>query len=134
MKLFLDANILFTAAHNPAGKSAFIIELGVDGYFELVTCELAVEEASRNLDLKFPKARKQLDTFLNKIESKPTVTKGRCPVELPEKDRPILLSAIHSKATHLVTGDVRDFGKYMNRPNLTAGVILQTPSQFLNSI
>ena len=31
MRIFLDANILFTAAHNPNGKAALVIELGRSG-------------------------------------------------------------------------------------------------------
>jgi len=30
--LFLDANVLFTAAHNPSGKAALVLELGTLGY------------------------------------------------------------------------------------------------------
>jgi hypothetical protein len=36
-RLFLDANVLFTAAHNPNGKAAFLISLGRAGLFQLVT-------------------------------------------------------------------------------------------------
>jgi hypothetical protein len=56
------------------------------------------------------------------------------PVPLPEKDRPILEAAIHCKATHLLTGDVKDFGPFMNNPNITSGVIIQTVSQFLTDL
>ena len=45
MRVFLAANILFTAAHNPAGKAAFVIELGSAGFFRLFTSEYAREEA-----------------------------------------------------------------------------------------
>ena len=37
MRLFLDANILFTAAHNPNGKAALVIEIGQSGIWHLVT-------------------------------------------------------------------------------------------------
>ncbi|MEN8214740.1 MAG: DNA-binding protein, partial [Pseudomonadota bacterium] len=60
MRLFLDANILFTAAHNPGGKAALVIELGVHGHWELVSSPYAMEEARRNLERKFPHA---LDTL-----------------------------------------------------------------------
>ena len=35
MRLFLDANVLFTAMHNPRGKAALVIELGYLGHWEL---------------------------------------------------------------------------------------------------
>jgi uncharacterized protein len=53
-RLFLDANVLFTAAHNPHGKAAFLIALAAEGYWEVMTSTLAVEEAQRNLARKYP--------------------------------------------------------------------------------
>ncbi len=134
MIVFLDANVLFTAAHNPKGKSAFIVELASEGYFEVVTCGLAVEEARRNIELKFPAAAKHLVLLLKDVVVKATVSRGHCPIELPEKDRPIMLSALQIGATHLLTGDQRHFGRVMNRPKQTKGVLIQTPSQFLDAI
>jgi predicted nucleic acid-binding protein len=54
MRLFLDANVLFTAAHNPRGKATLVIELGNQGYWELYSSPYALEEARRNLERKFP--------------------------------------------------------------------------------
>jgi len=48
MRLFLDANILFTAAHNPDGKSALIVDLGAQGYRRMLSSDYAAEEARRN--------------------------------------------------------------------------------------
>lgn len=59
-RVFFDSNVLFTAAHNPSGKAALVIELGVRGHWELVTSAHAFEEARRNLDLKFPGSRKSV--------------------------------------------------------------------------
>lgn len=38
-----------------------------------------------------------------------------CPIELPEKDRPVLLAAISIKANYLLTGDRIHFGKYLGQ-------------------
>ena len=54
MRVFLDANVLFTATHNPHGKAALVIELGGQGYWSLFTSPLAVVEARRNLERKDP--------------------------------------------------------------------------------
>ncbi|WP_153307020.1 hypothetical protein [Desulfonatronum thioautotrophicum] len=32
-RLFLDANVLFTAAHNPAGKASLVFDLASKGYW-----------------------------------------------------------------------------------------------------
>jgi predicted nucleic acid-binding protein len=134
VKIFLDANVLSTAAHNPKGKSAFIVELGVEGYWSVVTCRLALEEANRNLLTKFPECRNQLDKLSRIIEFVPTVLEGVCPVDLPEKDRPILLSAIKAQCSHLLTGDLKHIGKHMNKPQKTRGVHILTVSAFLANL
>jgi hypothetical protein len=56
-----------------------------------------------------------------------------CPVPLPEKDRPILEAAMHCSAPHLLTGDIKDFGPFMDHPKLTSSIVIQTVSKFLDS-
>lgn len=134
MKLFLDANVLFTAAHRASGKSAFIIEKACEGLWEAVTCDLAVEEARRNLEAKYPSALVQLEALLKDVGLVPTITGPQCPIDLPAKDVPIFLSAWRSGATHLLTGDLRDFGRFMNQPKKTEGVLIQTVAAFLEKL
>ena len=59
MKLFLDANVLFTAAHNPRGKAAMLVEPAAQGYWSLHSSSHAVDEARRNLGRKFPESLEQ---------------------------------------------------------------------------
>jgi uncharacterized protein len=133
IRLFLDANVLFTAAHNPSGKAALIIDLGVQGNWEVVSCSYAIEEARRNISMKFPDCLERFETSISAILKVPTRSGLSCPIPLPEKDRPILEAAIHCRATHLLTGDIKDFGPFMNHPRLTGGVVIQTVSEFLDS-
>ena len=131
-KPFLDANVLFTAAHNPEGKCSFVIELAGQGHWDALSCTLAVEEARRNLAVKFPDSVRRLRALLKSVEVLGTVFSSRdCPVALPPKDVPILVTALSAKCTHLLTGDRRHFGKLMNRPDLTAGIVIQTVTEFL---
>ena len=58
MRLFLDANVLFTAAHNPNGKAALVIELGARGHWQLFSSPYAFEEARRNSGTPFPPQRR----------------------------------------------------------------------------
>lgn len=132
-RLLLDANVLFTAAHNPSGKAALIIDLGAQGYWEVVTSSYAIEEARRNLSVKFPDYLKRFEILVTRVIKVPSRLGRNCPVPLPEKDRPILEVAIQCKATHLLTGDIKDFGPFMNNANLTGGVVIQTVSEFLDS-
>ena len=134
MKLFLDANVLFTAAHNPEGKSAFVIELAREGKWEVVTSPFALEEARRNLEIKFPDAVLSLERSMKSVALVPSVIEGNCPLDLPRKDVPIFLSALGARCTHLLTGDWKDFGRFMNAPDETSGIVIQTVAEFLSSL
>ena len=50
-------------------------------------------------------------------------------VELREKDWPILAGALAASATHLITGDKRDFGRYFGSDIL--GVRILPPAESL---
>jgi len=134
IRLFLDSNALFTAAHNPSGKAALIIDLGAKGNWEIVSCSYAIEEARRNISIKFPDYLKRFEALMATVIIVPSRSGRYCPAILPEKDRPILEAAIQCKASHLLTGDIKDFGPIMNKPGLTGGVIIQTVSEFLESL
>ena len=130
-RVFLDANVLFTAAHNRSGKAALVIELGIRGHWGLATSGYAFEEARRNLEIKFPGSLSTLEAIRPAMKIVSSGEGMTCPVPLPEKDRPILEAAIRCKATHLLTGDRKHFGPFMNRPEVTSGVIILTVAEFL---
>lgn len=134
MKIFLDANVLFTAARTPAGKAALIIDCGREGYWQIFTSAYAIEEARRNLERKSPNALPQLAELLRNIEIVIPSLCAPCPENLPLKDRPIFQAAHTGTASHLLTGDLKDFGPIMNRPELSSGIIVQTVAEFLASI
>lgn len=133
-RLFFDANVLFTAAHNPRGKAALVIELGSGGQWRLLTSSYAVAEARRNLTAKFPASLPYLETVLAAFTVGTHRTDIPCPDGLEDKDRPIFQAACGGSATHLLTADLNDFGLWMNRPDLTHGIIVQTVAQFLDSL
>ena len=134
MKLFLDANVLFTAAHNPQGKAALVIELQAMSRWTLATSAYAREEALRNIQKKAPQARSRLDMLLQHVEIVGQVPDLACPDGLAEKDRPIFQAALACGASHLLTGDLRHFGPFMDRPAATRGVLVQTIATFLDSL
>lgn len=107
MKIFLDANVLF-AASNPESATARLIRLVFERAIA-VTCDYAVEEARRNVELKWPARAADFTALMPAIEMVSTL-KFKLPVDLNEKDAPILCSAIRAGCSHLVTGDKRDFG------------------------
>ena len=133
MKLFLDANVLFTAAHNPRGKAALVIELGESRRWELVTSQYAKEEARRNLKAKFPTALDDYEGLFSHIRVVGHPPDLPFPAGLAAKDQPIFRAGLASGASHLLTGDIRDFGRFMNRPDETFGILIQTVAEFLAS-
>ncbi len=137
LRVFLDANVLFTAAYSPDGLSALLIELGAAGRVTLVTSPLAIIEAERNLETKRPAALLALRRGLTGVrvveEPAPADVELLTPPELSSKDRPLLAAAIGAHASHFVTGDVADFGRWMDqRARLPLRVM--TPRQFLTEV
>jgi predicted nucleic acid-binding protein len=125
-RVFLDANVLFSAAYR---EGAGLLRLWDLADVELVTSGYAAEEARRNLDAA--EARQRLEDLLSRLQLVAEATHVALPrpVRLAEKDRPILMAAIGAGATHLLTGDVGDFGALFGRR--IEGVLIQTPSEFL---
>lgn len=131
MRLFLDANILFTAAHNPNGKAALVMELGQVGLWGVVSSAYAVEEARRNIARKYPDCLNRLEALVRDLRLASAAREGECPPGLPAKDCPIYQAAIACKADVLLTGDLRDFGFLMNDRDKADGVLIQTVAEFL---
>lgn len=125
-RLFLDANVLFSAAYRPDAGLARLWRLsGV----ELLTSAYAVEEA--RINLSEDAQRQRLGRSLAAVRILPASLSSPLPagIDLAEKDRPVLLAAIGARATHLLTGDRRHFGKYFGRT--LSGVLVQTPADYL---
>ena len=109
MRIFLDANILFSGALPQSRMRAFLDFLGRE--CDWVTNAYAVEEARRNLAGKFPAALRHLDPLVKKCELIPAV-KTDLKVKLALKDVPILGGAVAGQAKYLLTGDEKDFGRF----------------------
>jgi predicted nucleic acid-binding protein len=99
-RLFLDANVLFSAAYRPG---AGLLRLWNLPKVILCSSRYALEEARANLSTDSQRSRlATLSAALELFESE----SGELPagVSLPDKDAPILLAAIAARATHLITG------------------------------
>ena len=114
MRLFLDANILFSAAISPKGRCQSFWDFAEQGYCNLLTSPHALLETERNLLAKYPN---QLDYFNANLrpfltvvkEASATRIKWAIVLGLPLKDAPILATAVESQADFLVTGDRQHF-------------------------
>lgn len=113
MRIFLDANILFSAAKTDGLMRALLGRLRKSGH---VLCSDAFVEAEaiRNLERKGPEALSALQDLLVDIERHPfrrhILRKGPGDV-LPDKDRPVLAAAVGLGCDVLLTGDRTHFGK-----------------------
>jgi len=112
MRVFLDANILFSASLAHSRMRDFLDVLFRHG--TCLTSDYAIEEARRNLELKFPVSLSLLHSLVKKCELVP-VLMIEPKVKLKAKDLPILGGAIAGNATHLLTGDERDFGAFFGK-------------------
>jgi hypothetical protein len=124
-RIFLDANVLFSAAYRAdSGLLAFWKLRGVT----LCSLRYAIAEAKINLEEEAQRRRlAQLTPALQIFDAR----QGGLPsgITLPEKNAPILLAAMEAQATHLVTGDVRHFGTYFGKT--VQGVLVVTPAEYL---
>ena len=128
-RLFLDANVLFSAAYRPEAGVARLWQVS-DAV--LLTSTYVVEEARRNL--ADASQRTRLEVLLEKVEvgeamMLPPDLRGK--INLPEKDWPVLGGAAAAGATHLITGDLRHFGAYFGEKVL--GVLVLKPADYLKS-
>jgi|SRR6267154_2541658 len=126
-RLFLDANVMFSAAWR---ENAGLQALWKLKYVTLCSSRYALEEARVNLTETAQLER--LDRLSRKLELSDALAE-RLPegIRLPGKDAPILLAAIEAKATHLITGDLRHFGMYFGRT--IEGVMIVTPGEYLRN-
>lgn len=119
MRVFLDANILFSAAHRTEGSVRAFFRLAGAGACELIASAFAVDEARRNVARKYPASVAGLEALLARLAlcEEPSAEDLRWARSsgLPEKDAPILAAAARAKADLLVTGDRTDFGALYER-------------------
>lgn len=107
MRVFLDANVLFSASQ-PESVFFRLIQAAIQ-HATVVTCDLAIAEARKNLTLKRPAWVKTFEALLDQLDMVPS-TAFAFPVALDEKDIPLLCAAIHASCDYFVTGDRKDFG------------------------
>lgn len=126
-RIFLDANILFSVAYGSPGLNR-LWKLAQRKRCLLFASNYVVEEVRYNLTQT--EHLKKLESYVSKVQIIPEVDPHLpCPIDLPEKDRPILLAAISIKADYLLTGDAIHFGKYFGKT--VSGVKICRPRDYL---
>ena len=123
-RLFLDANVLFSAAFR---ENAPLRWLWKQSGVELLTSAYAITEAERHLE---GDQRVRLSELLKGVRIVPDAPMLELPkrTALRGKDVPILAAAMSARATHLITGDRRDFGPYFGKR--LGGVLILPPRDY----
>jgi predicted nucleic acid-binding protein len=126
--MFLDANVLFSAAYR---EGSGLSRLWLLADIELLSSNYAIAEAERNLATDAQ--RKRLTDLLASVTNIGDAPLLALPpgVVLPDKDVPILSAAIHANATHLLTGDKTHFGALFGQ--VTSGVLIVPPAAYIAS-
>ncbi len=127
MRVFLDANILFSAAKSD-GAVRHLLRLLAEARHECWADDYVVIEARRNVAAKYPDALSALEMLLKGMH----VGAAQAPGAeltlvnwLPEKDRPVLAAAMRLRCDGLVTGDQKHFGAAYGK--VFAGVAIHSP-------
>lgn len=135
MRIFLDANVLFSAA-NSAGAIRQLVHDLHEEHHVLVADEYVSIEARRNVAAKSKgDALDYLQALLTQIEVSPVQYAEMAQTLvgwLPEKDRPVLLAAMGLKCDALITGDRTHFGSGYGQT--FGGVTIYSPAQLAQII
>jgi hypothetical protein len=124
-RLFLDANVLFSAAYKIDARLLSLWELR---NVTFCSSQYALQEARINLAGEDQRTRlSELSASLHLFE--PRQTQLPPGILLPEKDVPIFLAAVEARATHLLTGDVQHFRAYFGKK--VEGIAIMRPGEYL---
>ena len=132
MRIFADANVLFSAARSAGAIRTLLQMLQSEGH-ALAADAYVVAEARRNLQYKVSAdALAFLEDLLGQIKVRKVIYAEVAHEQslvgwLPEKDRPVLLAAMAMRCDVLLTGDRTHFGAGYGKT--FAGVTVYAPAQ-----
>lgn len=134
MRVFLDANVLFSAAKSDGAVRKLVLAL-LDAGQTCCANSYVVEEARRNLGAKYPGGLPFFAELVEKLEvgglyGKPTNLEIE--IDLSDKDTPVLYAAIGMKCDTLVTGDSTHFGLLFGQD--VAGVLVLSPAMLVDRL
>lgn len=131
MRIFLDANILFSAAWSD-GAVRQLLRLARSAGHECWIDAYVETEARRNLQAKLRGSLAALEALVGDCRRAPVLplSAGLDDVlsVLPPDDRLVLAAAIRLRCGALVTGDKRDFAPLLGKR--VRGVAVHSPASF----
>ena len=124
MRIFLDANILFSAAQETSATRKLVVL--ASGSARLFSNSYAALEARRNISNKRPQLTRGLEEIIAKLHINDTLAEIDI-VSLEDKDQPILAGAIGCVCDYLWTGDKTHFGHLYGKT--ISGVMVVSSTQ-----
>lgn len=119
MKVFLEANVLFSAALSAAGTAQALLVSAHAAGARCASSERAFAEAHRNLVAKAPSSLPTLELIAAVVgrvpEPHPIDVERARSAGVADDDAPVLGAALAAGADWFVTGDVRHFGHLFGR-------------------
>jgi len=134
MRIFLDANVLFSAAKSDGAVRRLLDRL-IEAGHECWADGFVAEEARRNLAAKSAGGAAALERLLTRLCVGPLHAPDReleDTLPLPEKDRPVLSAAIRHRCEALVTGDSTHFGALYGK--VVHGVKIHSPRSIAEAL
>jgi uncharacterized protein len=141
MRIFLDANVLFSAAQSDGAVRRLLSLLLAQKHVGVVDAYV-VHEARRNVAAKAVQrnasAVQDLELLLSQLEqisthAQPLNAEQKNMADwLPEKDRPVLWAAMALGCDALVTGDKTHFGQGYGKR--FAGVLVLSPAMLATQL
>lgn len=133
LRVFVDTSALLAGLNSPYGATGTILAACIAGDLIPVISPQVVEEAERNIPLKFPRLATAWAAFLlvpPEITPVPSLVQVRRAYRLlPTGDAPILASALKAKPDALITWNTKDFLR--KEVMLAAPFPILIPQQFL---
>jgi predicted nucleic acid-binding protein len=134
-RIFLDASAPFAAAYSSAGAVRELLQMGFQGRVQLITNQIAIEEAERNLERKAAEGitifRAILAAFPIEVQVAPDQAEFEAAaIYVVAKDAPILAGAIACQADYLATFDRRHLIG-VDLTDLPTAPVIATPGDIL---
>lgn len=136
-KLFLDANVVFSAVCSSSGASSFLFQLAKKKKIILFSSFYAVNEAKVNVERKLGQDKLillyELISEFKKVDNFAPVFDGKYENFIVEKDIPILVGAENMAVDFLITLNKKDF---MNAKiaKLKLPFKILSPGEYLRSL
>jgi predicted nucleic acid-binding protein len=135
VRIFLDANLLFSAAKSDGAVRSMFDRLLQSGH-ELWANDHVVTEARENLSLKCPARVPGFENLVPLLRLARVIPSGDALPEaaapLHAKDRPVLAAAIAARCAILVTGDRTHFGFLFGQT--VGGVAICSPAMLADRL